>query len=421
MKFKLIKQKKEVKISPYKKIIGYYYLEDLEKYNYLCLHKELNKKELKNLKYLNDNNKLKLEENAWCNLNDIIKRLKKLGKNNKIILEITDKEIFNKFIFNESIIDYENLVVKYKSDSYYLTDYIYFESLLYKIVEPAKDLSPFEKYIYAYNIVKNFKEYKESDRKLLSRELYYILENEYIVCVGFCELLSDLLYKLNISNIGLGIEGKNKKDNSSWNHQRLYINIKDDKYGLNGFYVSDPTWDNDLEVDYYNHLALTNKEAKLECDFHYQKFDSEYEVFDTSSLEDLYLKINNLIEEGKIVDLLKVIQNLDINYYNYLKNKFYLKTSNKKMINELAIYIYNHINNEILGDTIMNAVEVVYRHSYGYKEEDLQDKLEEVRKINSKRQNCLFPSKIRVDSDTELDIIVLQNKFEKSSNKINKY
>ena len=412
MKFKLIKQKKEKKISPYKKIIGYYYLDDLEKYDRLCLHKELNRKELENLKYLNDNNQLKLEENSWGSLNDIIKRLKKLEKNNKIVLEINDKEVFNKFIFNERVIDYENLVVKYKLDRYYLTDYIYFESLLYKIVEPAKDLSPFEKYIYAYNIVKNFKEYKESDRKLLSRELYYILENEYIVCVGFCELLSDLLFKLNIPNIDLGIEGKDKKDNSSWNHQRLYINIKDDKHGINGFYVSDPTWDNDLEVDYYNHLALTNKEAKLECDFHYQKFDSEYGVFDTSSLEDLYLKINNLIEEGKIVDLLKMIQNLDINYYNYLKDKFCMKTSNKKMINELAIYIYNHINNEILGDTIMSAVEVVYRHSYGYKEEDLKDKLEEVRNINSKRQNCLFPSKIGVNSDTELDIIVLQNKFE---------
>ena len=91
------------------------------------------------------------------------------------------------------------------------------------------------------------------------------------------------------------------------------------------------------------------------------------------------------------------------------------------MIKDLSSYIYNHINNDILGDTIMNAVEVVYRHSYGYKEEDLQEKLEEVRKINSKRQNCLFPSKIRVDSDTELDIIVLQNKFEKSNSKITKY
>lgn len=421
MGFKLIKHKKEVKIFPPKKIIGYYYLEDLEEYDSLYLHKELNKKELKNLEYLKDNNELVLDNNTWCISNDIIKRLKKLGKNNKIVLEINDKEVFNKFIFNQNIIDYENLIVKNKIFNYSFSDYIYFESLLYKIVEPAKDLSPFEKYIYAYNIVKNFKEYKESKRKLLSRELYDILENEYIVCVGFCELLSDLLFKLNISNVCFGIEGKYKKDNSPWNHERLYINIKDDKYGINGFYVSDPTWDNDLEADYYNHLALTNKEAKLECDFNYDKFENEYEIFDASSLDDLYLKINNLIEEGKMVDLLNIIKSLDLNYYNYLNNTFGIKKPNQQMVKDLCMYIYNHINNEILGDTIMSAVEVVYRHSYGYKEEDLQDKLEEVRTINSKRQNCLFPSKIGVNSDNELDIIVLQNKFEKASSKVSKY
>lgn len=421
MEFKLIKQKKEIRISPSKKIIGYYSLEDLEEYDFLFLRKKLNNKELENLKYINDVNTLKLEENAWSSLNDIIKRLKALGKNNKIALEITNKENFNKFIFNESVIDYENLIVKYKLDSYHLTDYIYFESLLYKIVESAKELSPFERYIYAYNIVKNFKEYKECDRKLLSRELYYILENEYIVCVGFCELLSDLLSKLNISNIGISIVGKDKKDNSSWRHQRLYVNIKDDKYGINGFYVSDPTWDNDLEVDYYNHLVLTNKEAKLECDFYYENYDNEYEVFDVSSLDDLYLKIGHLIKAEKIQDLLNIIENLDLDYYNYLKKKYNIENPNEKMINDLSMYIYNHINNEILGDTIMKAVEVVYKHSYGYKEEDLQDKLEEVRNINSNRQNCLFPSKIGVNNDTELDIIVLQNKFEKSSNKVSKY
>ena len=91
------------------------------------------------------------------------------------------------------------------------------------------------------------------------------------------------------------------------------------------------------------------------------------------------------------------------------------------MVKDLSMYIYNHTNNDILGDTIMAAVEVIYRHSYGYKEEALHDKIEEVRNINSKRQNCLFPSRIGVNNDTELDIIVLQNKFEKSSSKVSKY
>ena len=420
MKFKLIKEKKEKKVVPSNKI-GIYSLEDLTKNNYLFLEKKLDSNDLNNLIYLRDDHELNLSYDAIFSLNDIVTKLKSLGKNNKIIIGMKFKYYLNEVIFNSSFIDYENIVIENLFNTYSAKDYIKFESLLYKMVEPAKDLSPFEKYIYAYNIVKNFKEYKESKRKLLSRELYDILENEYIVCVGFCELLSDLLFKLNIPNVSFGINGKHKKDNSPWNHERLYININDNKYGINGFYISDPTWDNDLEIDYYNHLALTNKEAKLECEFNYESFSNENEVFDALSLDELYLKINNLINEEKIVDLLNIIKELDLDYYNYLNKKYDIEKPDEKMINELSMYIFNHINNEILGDTIMNAVEVVYKHSYGYKEEDLQDKLEEVRNINSKRQNCLFPSKIRVDSDTELDIIVLQNKFENSSNKISKY
>ena len=422
MEFKLIKQKKEAKISQFEKIIGKYYIDEIGRVTYLFLNERLNNKELNNLQFLRDENELELEKDAIFSCIEIINRLKELGKTNKITLKVCDKKAFDEFIFNQIIPDYKNIVVEYKYKDYYLTDYIYFEPLLYKIVEPAKNLSPFEKYIYAYNIVKNFKEYKECGSPLLARKLYHILINEYVVCVGFCEFLKDLLYKLDVQSAEFSITGKDFKDNSTWGHMRLYVNIKDEKYGINGFYVSDPTWDNDLKLDYYNHLALTNKEAKLECDFELANFNKQYEIFDASSLEDLVLKINDIVKENNFDDLLKIIKELDLNYWNNLKKRLNsLKEPGEKIINELSLFIYNHLNNEVLGDTIMNAVEVVYRHSYGYREEVLEEKLEEVRNINSKRQNCLFPSKIRVDSDTELDIIVLQNKFENSSNKISKY
>lgn len=421
MGLKLIKQKKEVKISPSKDILGIYNLDDLDKYDVISLYNKLNKNELNNLKYLKEKNRLYLKDKAYFSLNDIIIKLKEFGKNNEIILEVTDKKVSNEFILNKDIINYKNISVKQYFDSYSLKDYIYFENLLYKMIEPAKNLSTFEKYIYVYNIVKNFKQYKESDRRLASRNLYYILVNEYATCVGFCALFSDLLSKLDIPNIPFSIEGIDSKDNSKWGHRRLYVNLKDEKYGINGFYVSDPTWDNDLEVDYYNHLVLTNKESKLECDFEYQYLYDEFNLFNIDNIDDLYIKLNDIVNDDTFEKLLKVIKELDLNYYNYLKNKFDIEKPNQKMLNDLSMYINAYINNDILGDTIMSAVETIYRHSYGYKEEILEEKLEEVRNINSKRQNSLFPSRIRVSSDTEADIIVLQNKFEKSSNKISKY
>ena len=38
------------------------------------------------------------------------------------------------------------------------------------IIKPAINLSPFERYLYAYNITKLFKKYKESDNKNDSRK-----------------------------------------------------------------------------------------------------------------------------------------------------------------------------------------------------------------------------------------------------------
>ena len=40
----------------------------------------------------------------------------------------------------------------------------------------------------------------------------------------------------------------------------FYVEVDDEKYNIDGYYISDPTWDNDLTHDYYNHLAMTDNE-----------------------------------------------------------------------------------------------------------------------------------------------------------------
>ncbi len=417
MKFKLIKHKKEIKIPPNNKLIDKYCLADLKNNVNLFLYNELNNEELENLKYLSDDTELNLYSDSVFSFKKVIEKLKELGKNNKIILRIFDKNNFNKYLFKEDAPDYENAIVKYNSDEYTLNKYIYFEALLYKIIEPALGLTPFEKYIYAYNIVKQFKEYKENDNPKLERHLYDILFNKYAVCVGFCTFFSDLLTKFNISNIGFSIEGKDEQTDSKWGHKRLYVNIKDEKYGINGFYVSDPTWDNDLEKDYYNHLALTNTEAKLELKFNYVFTSAAQKIFDISNINELYFVLLNISKEHELGKVLKIIKALDLNYYKYLSEKYDIKTIDEKMIKDISSYIYNHINNPISGDTIMSAVEVVYKHSYGYQEEDLYKKLEEVRQLNFNRHNCLFPRKIIDKDNNKEELILLENKFHKNNYK----
>lgn len=124
------------------------------------------------------------------------------------------------------------------------------------MIEPARNISNFEKYIYAYNITKQFKICRENKEDISqSRNLYSILTNEYMLCVGFSNLLGDLLNKLDVPNMKLSISVDQSYDNvkkdvdyvdtktitNRAGHARRYVHLVDEKYGLNGFYVSDPT------------------------------------------------------------------------------------------------------------------------------------------------------------------------------------
>jgi len=135
------------------------------------------------------------------------------------------------------------------------------------------NMSPFENYLYLYSVVKMFKFYKcESDEEspYLSRKNEFTLFNNYMVCAGYSDLLVELIDTLNDPNLKASqymcLMG-NKKDDA---HVRCLIKINDDKYNINGFYISDPTEDAIKSKDlgnYYNHILLTKEEIdKMDFD-----------------------------------------------------------------------------------------------------------------------------------------------------------
>lgn len=80
------------------------------------------------------------------------------------------------------------------------------EKKLWQLVGNTKNLSPFEKFIYDYNTTKKYKQYRENkEAPSASRNLYSILDNEYMVCVGYSNLLGDLLDKEDIPSIDHGV------------------------------------------------------------------------------------------------------------------------------------------------------------------------------------------------------------------------
>ena len=125
------------------------------------------------------------------------------------------------------------------------------------------DLSPFEQIMYAYDIAKNRIYNKENvgEKKNKSRDLTEVLFGDNIVCAGFVAYFNAIL-----QDLGFNPEYINLSDTTGNNvgHRRTAIYIKDPKYGIDGFYYFDPTFDSrkikdsdEEAINRYKCFALT--------------------------------------------------------------------------------------------------------------------------------------------------------------------
>lgn len=369
-----------------------------------------------NLKYLNPEcdialrtfaNSLsnKSEADYYAELRKITKRLKELGFENKVNIEVDDKNLFNEEYLSYNI-DYSNLIIRVKSnsDDLPLEEYIKIEDKLNKLIPNLDGLSPFEKYLKIYNVVKHFKKYNKSVNTDESRYLNHIINNDYIVCVGFSVLLIDLLRKSGInackySNMLARTNDEEKNENSNYfmeDHSRTLVNLVDEKYGVDGFYVVDSTWDNDLENDSYNY-AVGTIDAMQKHHSLMSLSDIDY-FFDVTDFDNFVLKVNQLLKHSfsksifscknekdklfkimssELKKILKVIQALDPEKYfefrilldeidkeyskNFLKPDFNLNPLLKKMdevYTKVGHYCVsknnNKISNEVLAKGVLN-------------------------------------------------------------------
>ena len=403
-----------------------------------------------NLSNISSDTKIIIESNCIEKYNTICNQLIKLGFNNDIILEFDDKNKYNDIIFNLN--DYKNLYIKYKDNVLPFKKYLELEKLLYTMIEPAKNLSPFERYIYAYNIAKKYKNYKSSKNPNESRNLYDLLENDYIVCFGYTNLLSDLLDKLQIPNIDLSVSVDSSYNNvgngviplenkpiSNVGHSRIYVSIVDSKYGINGFYIGDPTWDSYDGYDLYNYLALTDEEVTKTRNYNRLNISGVDELFNINSIQDFYDLINFLLDrrinnklygfesiKDIVSSLIERLKKLDFNFINQLKNNYsFIDDYSYKypddltdLLYELGDYILKHVNNEISGEIIMEGVLNVYRSTFVFPPEKIDDELKRTKEVNKKVYDFYFPKRVKYYANGEvIEDSSWHNKFDLDENK----
>ena len=111
-----------------------------------------------------------------------------------------------------------------------------------RMVEKLKssDLSPYEKVLFLRNILQE-REFYQASNSNLSRDLYSVLNTRNIICVGYANLMDVILNELNDENIKSHSESlvQTAYNGSEEFHEINCIYIKDEKYGIEGYYNLD--------------------------------------------------------------------------------------------------------------------------------------------------------------------------------------
>ena len=451
-----------IKYNIDRNLIGYYtydVLKDMKEGNELHIFKPLTDENIKYFKLLKGVT-VCFGYKDYKNIFDSIEKLESINSNFKYYVKVytQDKQTFNQELFSHDNIS-NKIEVNYEFVDMSINDYLNHEKYLYELIKPAINLSPYEKFLYAYNITKHYKKYNEvdeNDDKFNSRKLYKIIDNdEYMVCVGYANMFQDLLTKLGISSttysVGVDVgfdsldallEYSEDAISKYGGHSRVIVNLVDPKYGIDGIYQSDPTWDNVIGEDSYIYSTMTFDEAHLAKRYLYQD-NSEYSLLSSNTLEEFYNNVNKYMDmlindkttaiiyteekaRSRVVnDLLKIIKKLDINYYNKLLSIFLSIDKHDDIIidkyytdflYDVGNYIVSKINNPVSLEQIKPAITILYSKFYGLNEEDTKKEVDRTISFNKERMSKSFPTTYKINQDGTKEVYsYIDNKFEENN------
>jgi len=172
---------------------------------------------------------------------------------------------------------------------------------------------------------KVYVEVDENEDKMISRNLSTALLGDKIVCVGYAVIFKTLLQKLGIECREVFLKHPSKITG----HARNVIYVKDEKYGVDGVYYFDPTWDskkNELDKEFlysYKYFAMTKEKMDNIDDGIY--IDQAFPYFSNDIVSEFEEQVDNVGFEGLSDEMIK-----SINYMSGLTNAEI--TINKKLL-----------------------------------------------------------------------------------------
>ena len=373
------------------KIFGSYRLMELPTLDVCEITIPTYKEDFRYLNYLTQNAIIVFNKNILCGEEEYYEYIKQifklLDKNThyNITVNVDNREKLSKSKLLDLVPNNVNLRINNYKEKYKLNEYKDNDKKIEEFIEYIKksDLTEFEKYIEAYNFVSNYKDvnptksYFRNDLER-SRSLKYILDNKYIVCVGYSKLLLAILDKLEIPcyMIHTDVYDNIKEDDKSNGHRRLMVKIKDEKYDIDGIYLCDPTFENSLGKKSLVYSLMTFDDVKSK--YKVESLQIYDLLLDFHNKNEFYRKINYLIKQNSTSSfnnvstsifntILEYLERLDYSKYEYFKDKYSIyfnkiiseeKLYNefKNMLDEYYEYIINLINKSVKNNTKLSAL-----------------------------------------------------------------
>lgn len=239
----------------------------------------------------------------------------------------------------------------------------------YRGIINSSNLSPTEKVMFAFDIMKTFAYNESQSITTDSRNPHKIIETGNIVCVGYSQMLKQILNKMddNIKIGDLSVECFDENGLSRGGHERNCVQIDDEKYNIHGIYALDATWDSFKEE---GTSILGNDYTALDLYRYFLVPTSDYKkMFPNDSVPDLF----KFKEEN--VHLLKE--------YNYAFDGIWsYGTESDTIKKEKEDKIIKYLNSSRISLATFNQMLYNVRLAEGYNKQQAQYEVEKVDKMN---------------------------------------
>lgn len=250
-----------------------------------------------------------------------------------------------------------------------IDDFINMRYQINKIVNPIKkfELSPLEKTLFAYDIVKDFYivNSKYIKDKKVTRYIHRIFKVNSLNCQAYSALFAQILKELKIqaSDYFLYSPLVEEVFLTKNNHSRTIVHLVDEKYSVDGLFSTDIIWD-----------AI----KKIKNNYHYEFFLTRVLTIKKQFSKDIFHNdIEILLNDKKVKDL------------NIKELQFFERLLNKNFITDSDIeYLRSILPNNISLKIFLHALSAV-RVAQGRNKQNIKEELVAVVNRTSKKEKYI--------------------------------